>query len=305
MKWIKKGLVFNTQKNFPWMQTYAAVPFVDKINKDNFRIYFSPRDQNNHSSIGFIQINIKDPKKILTISDEPVLPLGKLGSFDENGVMGTSIVNFNKKKYLYYVGWNVGKTVPFRWSIGLAISEDDGKSFHKFSDGPILDRNHIDPYMVSSPTVIFDEEKFKMYYTSPLECKFQDGKFKAPYHMRYAESLDGINWNRGGKVVIDFQYPNEYAIARPSIIKENDLYRMWYSYSTGKYRIGYAESSDGINWKRMDEYVGIDVSSSGWDSISIEYPCVFEHNNKKYMLYCGNEFGKTGFGYAVLNEKMT
>ena len=303
MKWIKKGLIFNTQKNFSWMQTHAAVPFVDKFDKDNFRIYFSPRDQNNQASIGFIQINIKNPKEILSISNEPILTTGKLGSFDENGVMGTSLVNFNNKKYLYYVGWNVGKSIPFRWSIGLAISEDDGKTFQKFSDGPILDRNYVDQYMVSSPTVIFDDGKFKMYYLSPLQCELQDGKFKAPYNIRYAESQDGINWNREGKVAIDFQYPNEYAIARPSIIKENNIYRMWYSYAIEKYRIGYAESQDGINWKRLDEYVGIDVSSSGWDSISIEYPCVFDHNDKKYMLYCGNEFGKTGFGYAILNEK--
>ena len=302
MEWIKKGLLFNTQQNFSWMQTHAAVPFIDKLDKDNFRIYFSPRDQNNQASMGFIEINMKNPKEILSISNEPILTVGKLGSFDENGVMGTSLVNFNNKKYLYYVGWNVGKSIPFRWSIGLAISEDDGKTFQKFSDGPILDRNYIDQYMVSSPTVIFDDGKFKMYYLSILQCEVQDGKFKAPYNIRYAESQDGINWNREGKVAVNFQHPNEYAIARPSIIKENNLYRMWYSYAIEKYKIGYAESKDGVTWKRMDDKVGIDVSSSGWDSISIEYPNIFEYDDKKYMLYCGNDFGKTGFGYAVLNE---
>ena len=302
MEWIKKGLIFNTEKNFSWMQTHAAVPFIDKLDKDNFRIYFSPRDQNNQASIGFIEINMKNPKEILSISNEPILTVGKLGSFDENGVMGTSLINFNNKKYLYYVGWNIGKSIPFRWSIGLAISEDDGKTFQKFSNGPILDRNYIDQYMVSSPTVIFDGGKFKMYYLSILQCELQDGKFKAPYNIRYAESQDGINWNREGKVAVNFQHPNEYAIARPSIIKENNLYRMWYSYAIEKYKIGYAESKDGVIWKRMDDQVGIDVSSSGWDSISIEYPNVFEYDDKKYMLYCGNDFGKTGFGYAVLNE---
>ena len=78
---------------------------------------------------------------------------------------------------------------------------------------------------------------------------------------------------------------------------------MWYSYAIENYRIGYAESKNGIHWKRMDKISGIDVSSSGWDSISIEYPYVFQHDSTKYMLYCGNEFGKTGFGYATMEQK--
>ena len=45
--------------------------------------------------------------------------------------------------------------------------------------------------------------------------------------------------------------------------------------------------------------VDIDVSLVGWDSEMIEYPFVFEHKNKRYMLYNGNHYGKTGFGIAV------
>jgi len=75
---------------------------------------------------------------------------------------------------------------------------------------------------------------------------------------------------------------------------------MWYSYRGSKYRIGYAESKDGISWIRKDSEVGIDVSSSGWDSDMIEYPHVFDHGGQLYMLYNGNGYGKTGIGLAVL-----
>jgi predicted GH43/DUF377 family glycosyl hydrolase len=79
---------------------------------------------------------------------------------------------------------------------------------------------------------------------------------------------------------------------------------MWYSYRGESYRIGYAESEDGIHFNRMDEKVGIDVSETGWDSEMICYPHVFEHNGEKYMLYNGNGYGKTGIGLAVLaNEE--
>jgi hypothetical protein len=77
---------------------------------------------------------------------------------------------------------------------------------------------------------------------------------------------------------------------------------MWYSFRGQAYRIGYAESEDGRQWKRLDSHVGIDVSTTGWDSEMIEYPFVFDHKGQRYMLYNGNGFGKTGFGLAVLEQ---
>lgn len=300
MKWEKRGMIFCANNNSEWMKTHASLPFADKIYDNVYRIYFSTRDSNNRASIGYIETDMTNPTKILSLSKEPVLSIGTIGSFDDNGVMGSCIVNKAGTKHLYYIGWNVGITIPFRWSVGLAISKDGGKTFTKYSNGPILDRNTIDPYLVSSPTVIFDEGKWKMWYISALRWEMHEGKLRAPYHIKYAESNDGINWDRKGIVAIDFKYPGEFAIGRASIIKEDNLYKMWYSYSIDRYRIGYAESSDGMHWERKDEQAGIDVSESGWDSEMIEHTNVFVHNGKKYMLYTGNQYGKTGFGYAIL-----
>ncbi len=77
---------------------------------------------------------------------------------------------------------------------------------------------------------------------------------------------------------------------------------MWYSYKGANYRIGYAESDDGLVWRRLDSQVGIDVSSSGWDSEMIEYAYVFEHGGTKYMLYNGNDYGRDGIGLAIADE---
>ncbi len=302
MKWIKKGLIFNANGNADWMKTYASLPFADQLDGDIYRIYFSTRDLHNRSSLGYVDVDIKNPKEILKISKEPVLSLGEIGTFDDNGVMGSSLVTKDGKKYLYYIGWNLAVTVPFRWAIGLAISSDGGKTFQKYSKGPILDRSTVDPYLVSSPTVIFDENRWKMWYISAIRWESHDSKLRAPYHIRYAEAKDGINWQRNGIVCVDFEHLGEFAIGRASVIKETSLYRMWYSYSVNKYRIGYAESENGIKWTRKDNQVGIDVSESGWDSDMIEHTFVFQHKGVKYMLYTGNEYGKTGFGYAVLDE---
>jgi hypothetical protein len=75
---------------------------------------------------------------------------------------------------------------------------------------------------------------------------------------------------------------------------------MWFSKRGTSYRIGYAESTDGLDWRRMDSEVGIDVSPSGWDSEMVEYPCVFDAAGRRWMLYNGNGYGRTGIGLAEL-----
>lgn len=300
MNWQKKGLIFHVNKNFPWMISHSSVPTLDHIKNNLYRIYFSTRDSKNHSHVGFIEIDFENPKKILKLSKHPILSPGNFGTFDDSGVMATSILNYKNKKFLYYVGWNQRKNVPFHWSIGLAISSDNGRTFKKFSKGPILDRSPIDPIFVTSPTVIVEKKIWKMWYVSALKWEKHKGKLRAPYHIKYAESKDGINWKREGKIIIDFKNAKEYAIGRANIIKEKNLYKMWYSYSTSNYRLGYAESNDGLKWKRKDGMVGISISKSGWDSKSIQHSFVFKYQNKFFMLYTGNDFGKTGIGYAIL-----
>ncbi|QUC64455.1 hypothetical protein NsoK4_08515 [Nitrosopumilus sp. K4] len=299
--WEKKGLIFKINKKSKWMQTHTALPFIDKINKKIHRIFFSTRDSKNRASIGFIDFDFSN-KKILRVSKKPILSFGKVGAFDENGVMGSCIINYEKKKFLYYTGWSSSKTVPFNWSIGLAISKNNGKTFEKISEGPILSKNTFDPYFVGSPSVIIDQNIWKMWYISTEGWKKSKKGLIAPYFLKYAESKDGINWKINKKIIINIS-KSEKGLGRASIIKENGIYKMWYSYATKEYRIGYAESSNGKEWKRMDQKSGISISKKGWDSKSIEYPYVFINEKKKIMLYNGNEFGKTGFGYAIYSKK--
>ncbi len=299
MKWVKKGLIFQPQGNFEWMVSHAMIPFAENIKGDRFKIYFSPRDKYNRSNVAYLEVDIKNPKEILDISKKPVLMPGDLGTFDDSGTLPSWIVNYNNVKYLYYIGYNIGVTVPFRNFVGLAISKDIGISFQKVSKAPLLERNSIDPYLTVTPCVLIENGVWRMWYTSITKWELEKNKPKHYYHIKYAESLDGIHWDRKGIICIDYKSKDEYAIARPCVIKEEDLYRMWYCYRGKAYRIGYAESKDGIRWERKDEEAGIDVSKSGWDSEMIEYPFVFDHKGKRYMLYNGNDYGKTGIGFAV------
>ncbi len=305
--WRKLGLIFNPSGEYDWMKTHAMMPVMDRIDDDHARIYFSARDERNRSQGAFIEVNLNDPFKVLSISKDPVLKLGQLGAFDDSGIMPTSIVTDDNKKYLYYNGWTLGKNVPFFSFNGVAISTDEGASFRKFSRGPaVLFSNDVDPYSTFAPFVMKDDLNWKMWYVSLIKWVEDNGSLKHFYNIRYAESEDGIYWNRDGHVCIDFANEFEYAIARPFVLKENGIFKMWYSFresaAVKSYRIGYAESHDGKLWKRMDDEIRLDVSPEGWDSEMIEYSFLFDHKGIRYMLYNGNSFGKNGVGLAVLEN---
>lgn len=300
-RWKKLGQIFSPSKEHEWLNSHAAVPIAQNISGDIFKIYFSSRDAENRSFTSFITIDITKPHEILDLSISPILKPGKLGEFDDSGAMATSLVKFKGINYLYYIGWNLGVTVPFRNSIGLATSKD-GNEFIKFSNGPILDRTLKEPHFVASCCVLPGPDLWRMWYLSCIDWNLKDGKIEHRYHIKYADSLDGIYWGRKGLIAIDFSNEEEYAISTPTVLHDIDCWRMWYSYRGKSYRIGYAESRDGIKWQRLDSNVGITVSNSGWDSGMIEYPYVFDHKNERYMLYNGNQYGKTGFGLAILES---
>lgn len=304
MEWEKKGLIFNVEKNSDWMYSHAAVPFAEHVKDDIFRIYFTTRDRINRSHGAFIDVDIKNPKRILNISPEPIIKPGPLGSFDDSGTMPTCIVNFQNQKYLFYQGWTLGVTVPFYVNIGLAISNGPKIGFKKIGAYPLFDRNNSDPYFTGTGYVDIEGGIWRMWYLSGVMWKITNKFPKHFYNIKYAESNDGIQWIRKGITCISFKSKEEYAISRPCVIKTSKNFLMFYSYRGGKvtYRIGYAESNNGIRWTRMDEEIGIDISSHGWDSEMIEYPFVFTHKGSTYMLYNGNEYGRSGFGYAILKN---
>jgi hypothetical protein len=299
MAWRKLGLVFCPDAERPWMRTHAAVPVAEHLRDDLFRIYFSSRDERNRSFTGYVVIELQRPQSVLELSSEPVLAPGELGAFDDSGAMATWLTTHAGKRHLYYVGWNLGVTVPFRNAIGLAVAGADG-IFHRFADGPVVDRSLHEPHFCASCCVMPAEDCWRMWYLSCTGWWMLDGRPEHKYHIKYAESGDGIHWRRDGVVAIDYAGGDEYAISRPCVLRDRDRWRMWYSFRGRSYRVGYAESGDGRRWERQDRLAGIDVSASGWDSEMIEYPFVFDHGGRRYMLYNGNGYGNTGFGLAVM-----
>jgi predicted GH43/DUF377 family glycosyl hydrolase len=305
VSWEKRGVLFAPDGKYPWMQTHAQLPTPDLIGGNIYRIYFASRDGEQRSSINFIEIDITQPKKILRVSDQPVLTCGPKDHFDEHGVLPASIVSAGEKKYLYYTGWRRGSEPGlFHYAAGLAVSSDGGRLFQRYSNDPVLPLSKHDPCLVASPFVLIEGGLWKMFYVSGFLWEKNAQGPRPFYHIKYAYSSDGVHWMRNGDVAIDFKTKDERNIARTWVIKDDNTYRAWYCYASleQKYRIGYAESIDGIHFQRNDDQANIDLSGKGFDQEMMCYPSIVKQTGMMIMFYNGNSYGKDGFGMAVLES---
>ena len=302
--WEKKGILIKPNFKKRWMKSHAAVPFAKKISENNFQIFFCIRDNKNRSHIVSKKINLKK-KNNTKINSKIELYPGKLGEFDENGVTPTWVLDLKQNKYLYYVGWRPTGTVRFSLFVGLAIKKKKSKKYKKVGNFPILERSKVDPFLTATLSILKEKKKFRMWYVSGEGWVKLKNKETIPrYNIKYAESDDGIKWERKGKVCIDFKSRSESAIARPSVIKIKNIYYMWYCFKAinKDYKIGFAISKDGKNWKRFDKFCSsLNYKKKIWENKMLAYPHVIKNKNELLMFYNGNGYGKTGIALAKLN----
>ena len=299
-EWAKKGLVYAPRGDRWWARQYATIPTADVLSGDCIRVYFAALDDEKRGRIGYVDLDASDPARILSESPEPILDIGPPGSFDDSGINPSCVVDVDGRKYLYYIGWQRCERVPYMLFAGLAVS-DDGDHFTKVSAVPVLDRTAAEPFLRSATSVLYRGDRFECWYVSANGWTVVNGATHPTYVIRHASSSDGIDWRASGSVCIDFEDPDEYGFGRPWVLHEDGLYRMWYSVRSrsAPYRIGYAESADGLTWSRRDELAGISRSDEGWDSEMICYPCVVDAGGRRVMFHNGNRHGASGFGYAV------
>ena len=308
MRWKKLGLVFGPNGLMPWAISHAMVPTPIRLSDKVIRVFVTFCDIKGIGRPGYVDVSAANPLKVLAVSKNPLLDLGKRGTFDENGLLTCSVTDLgNGRVYMYYAGFELGTKIRYRLLTGLAISEDGGNTFTRHSTTPLLERSSAELYFRGGPYCLYDRQRFRMWYVAGSEWINLYGKDMPVYDIRYIESNDGVHWPDRGEVQISITEPDEHGFGRPSVIpKKNGGYRMLYSVrrrSLGAYRLGYAESSDGKNWKRMDQHLNLDVSSGSFDSEAIMYAAPIEVDNKLFVFYNGNGFGSLGFAVAVLEHE--
>jgi len=311
-KWKKLGRIFNPSdlKN-SWMKEYAQAPSV--VVFDQFvRVYFSSRDLPDAngmyvSRLGYIDLDRNDLTKVINVSPEPILALGELGTFDEHGTYPASVIRTETEFRVYYAGWTRCVSVPFNAAIGVAISNDNGNTFSRIGKGPVLSFTPDEPFVLGSPKIRKFGNKWVLCYSSGRTWIANNGQPQPMYKIRMAISDDGINWNRIGKNLISDVLEENECQAGADILFRNGVYHMFFSYrynlnfrDKGRgYQIGYAYSTNLLDWTRDDEKAGLKCSETGWDDESVSYAHVFELDSKTYMLHQGNEIGRYGLGLAI------
>ena len=315
MRWKKLGKMFDpTEHTLPNRCVEFAQSPQTLVLADRVRVYFSTRERDSVgkylSHVAYADYS-RDMNRLLGVSTHPVLPLGGLGCFDEHGVFPINVLRDGDRVLAYTTGWNRKVSVSADASIGLAISHDDGQTFHRYGSGPLLTASLGEPFLVADAFVQRYGDTYHMWYI--YGTKWQKFSEAVPpdrvYKIAHATSPDSIHWKRDGRQIVSDYLNADECQALPTVICLNGVYHMYFCYrqaygfrqdSRRAYRIGYASSTDLENWVRGDGLAGIDVSAEGWDSQMQCYPHVFECEGKVYLLYNGNEFGRRGFGLAVL-----
>lgn len=320
--WQKIGLIYNPtldEKRPFWRWNFAQGQNVI-IFDDFVRVYFCSREKPNElgqtlSRVSFVDLDRRDLKQVINVSDMPILDLGDVGTFDEFGTYPFCPIRVNDLIYGYYGGVTRCESVPFNAAIGFAISRDNGLTFSKIGKGPLLSYSYDEPFVVCSPKVRFYEGIYYMFYSAGQKWTKTEGRAEICYKLRMAKSSDGIHWEKMHKKILLDRLGDDESQACGDVIYKNGKYHMFFCYrrnmdfrnnKQNSYRIGYAQSYDLENWERDDTKAGINISdeAKAFDSTMVAYPNVFELDGEIYMLYLGNEVGKYGFGLAKLNGEL-
>ncbi len=316
--WEKLGKIFDPRDHryCGWMKEFAQSPSVI-VFEEYVRVFFctrpSPTNDGNYLSfLSFIDLDRSDLRKVIKICSSPPLALGDYGTFDEFGTNPISVIQCENEIWVYYAGWTRCESVPFNGAIGLAVSKDNGVNFTRIGRGPVLSYSPDEPFLIGSPRVRKLQDKWYLWYVAGKEWIKGKERPEPIYKIRMATSEDGINWTKQGEDLIPDKLGANECQACPDVIEKEGRYHMFYSYryshdykgAKNGYRIGYATSSDLMKWTRQDELAGMKLSKEGWDSEMVNYPHVFAVDDTTYMLYQGNEMGRSGIGLArLINSK--
>jgi hypothetical protein len=292
-----------------WWQSHAQGPTVLVVDDRLWRVYFAARDSGNRSRIAFADFDPTDGFALLRLQSEPVLDLGPPGAFDSSGTLPSAAVQVDGRTLLYYIGFSLRQDVPHQLAIGLAVSSDGGVTFQRAVPGPVLAIGPFDPYFLTTPFVLRNENGFRMHYASCFGWRQEAAGPDFGCQIKTAYSPDGIHWQSEPGAALPAAGAAEAVVARPALLVRPDGHHMWFccrgwrgrdGVPAPPYRLGYAHSVDGVTWRRQDEALQIEnpPRPGEWDAAMQAYPYVIARGDEILLFYNGNGFGRSGFGVA-------
>ena len=300
MGWIRKGKLFGHDTwDIDWHKLNTQLPIPYLVSEDSLRLFVTFCDSENRGRLGYVDVNPNNPSEIYDYSKNPLLDIGKKGCFDENGVVSTAILEEHDKIFLYYCGFQKHINYPYSSLMGIAVSEDRGKSFVRVKETPVLERHDGEMFIRTGAGIYKYGNMYRLYYASGNEWLNLSGKLVPKYSFKYIDSNSPIEFNGGGKDLFPLE-KDEFGMTTTQIIEKDGKYNMIYSIRTISegYKMGCASSVDGINFCRVDNVMDIKRPNNDFDSEMICYGKIYEHKDRTYLFYSGNHFGMDGIGWA-------
>jgi len=318
VKWLRRGLLFDPQAHAlpEGCASFAQSPQA-LVRDDCVRIYFSTRRAEPGgqylSHVAFVDVD-RELRRVLRVADRAVLSLGNPGCFDEHGIFPFHVMRQGDEVRAYTCGWSRRVSVPVETAIGLAVSRDQGDTFTRVGQGPVMGPAPDEPFLVGDPFVVVEGGLWHMWYIYGTSWTDAGPSERGParvYKIAHATSDDGVAWRRDARPIIANRVGEDECQALPTVFACDGRWHMYFCYRYATdfranhargYRLGYAWSDDLRCWTRDDASAGIDISPGEWDGEMQCYPHVFWCDGRAWLLYNGNAFGRGGFGVAELER---
>ena len=308
MSWKDYGVIFKVNNLEPWAKSHFYVPTAIELD-DCIRVYSSFWDQSLYGRLGYVDLDKKNPLQVLRYSENPILEDSPKGNFDCDGVTPLSVIQHEGKIRLYYAGWEKFQLPNKRYTLftGLCMSDDNGKTFYRYSDKPIIGPRNNEDQVRTAGRVNFDNGVWRTWFANYEKSYTINGKSTPGYNLNTMSSRDGINWEDSRTVfpikegkILGYGRSAVWFDAAESLYHGLFSVRSWDSRYYGIYN---AQSKDGLKWSELTlDNMGFSPSETIDGQKEVCFPSLIHQEDRILMFYNGDHFGKDGLRMAIWNK---
>ncbi len=161
--------------------------------------------------------------------------------------------------------------------------------WHKYTFNPVLGGNLGTCFDV---TLLQEDGTYRMWFS-----------WRPRKSIALVESRDGRHWGEP-QIALGPNSDTEWEddINRPTVVKRDDGYHMWYTgQAQGHSWIGYATSPDGRTWRRASTQPVVS-SEQSWENVAVMCPHVlWDQDRQLYRMWysAGEQYEPNAIGYAT------
>jgi hypothetical protein len=297
--WRKLGLAVEAPGG-PLARSHAMLP-TPLVLEDRVRVFFAACDEAMRGRIFFADIEAQPPHRLIGISPDPVLDVGRPGSFDCDGVNPSQVFVHEGALVLLYIGWRRGPaSAPYTLFAGLARSHDGGLSFEKMAQ-PLLPPSAEERLFRTAPFVVPEAGGWRMLYIGGGAFIDDSAGKRVPiYSLREAWSASLEVWPAQGRErLAPDRSAGELGFGRPVVCHDvAGAPALMLSVRTEDgYTLAQAPLAALGSGRPAFEPI-ISPPFEPWEARMTCFGAPCRVGDRELLFYNGDGFGRTGFGMA-------